>query len=137
MVRITILKENNYSLITIPNLRNNVFSNSTFRWDSNAMEGFPEYMKILYSALYNTTNEVADHIRREEGWDVLPYLRKAVRSPSYPSLTLARWQKDSDITTNNLKYILSKHDSNYWKVIPSHFALNISQHKTPKILFFY
>ncbi|XP_038987779.1 alpha-terpineol synthase, chloroplastic-like isoform X2 [Phoenix dactylifera] len=55
----------------------NLFTNAVQRWDSNAMEGFPEYMKILYSALYNTTNEVADHIHREEGWDALPYLRKA------------------------------------------------------------
>lgn len=55
------------------------------------MEGFPEYMKILYSALYNTTNEAAEHIRKEEGWDALPYLRKAVNSLWYPCFTLACW----------------------------------------------
>nr|WBW04292.1 terpene synthase [Ficus erecta] len=73
----------------------NLFTSAVQRWDSNAMEGFPEYMKILYSALYNTTNEVADHIRREEGWDALPYLRKAWEDLFNAFLTEAKWHYSS------------------------------------------
>ncbi|MBT2920734.1 terpene synthase family protein, partial [Vibrio anguillarum] len=49
----------------------------------------------LYSALYNTTNEVADHIRKEEGWDALPYLRKAWENIFNAFLTEAKWHYNS------------------------------------------
>ncbi|XP_027172070.1 geraniol synthase, chloroplastic-like [Coffea eugenioides] len=45
------------------------------RWDLEAMEGLPEYMRICYMALYNTTNEICYKILKENGWSVLPYLK--------------------------------------------------------------
>ena len=42
------------------------------------MEQLPEYMKICYLALYNTSNDIAYEALNEEGLDVIPYLKKVV-----------------------------------------------------------
>ncbi|KAL3509620.1 hypothetical protein ACH5RR_029021 [Cinchona calisaya] len=52
-----------------------LFTNAIRRWDLEAMEELPEYMKICYMALYNTTNEICYKILKEKGWSVLPYLK--------------------------------------------------------------
>lgn len=48
------------------------------RWDLEAMEALPEYMKICYMALYNTTNETCYKVLKENGWSVLPHLKSTV-----------------------------------------------------------
>nr|QKS73430.1 geraniol synthase [Swertia mussotii] len=54
-----------------------LFTNAIRRWDLKAMEELPEYMRICYMALYNTTNEISYKILKENGWSVLPYLKAA------------------------------------------------------------
>ena len=49
-----------------------------YRWDVNAMDILPEYMKICFLALYNFVNEVAFEYLKQNGNDVIPLLRKAV-----------------------------------------------------------
>ncbi|XP_051125999.1 monoterpene synthase TPS4, chloroplastic-like [Andrographis paniculata] len=53
-----------------------LFTQAIQRWDLNAIEELPEYMKICYMALYNTTNEIAYHVLKEQGRNILPYLAK-------------------------------------------------------------
>jgi len=43
------------------------------------MDQLPEYMKICYMALYNTTNEIAYKIQKEHGLTVVSCLKKTVR----------------------------------------------------------
>nr|A0A7G5KLV3.1 RecName: Full=Monoterpene synthase TPS4, chloroplastic; AltName: Full=Geraniol synthase TPS4; AltName: Full=Terpene synthase 4; Short=CoTPS4; Flags: Precursor [Cananga odorata]QMW48845.1 terpene synthase 4 [Cananga odorata] len=52
-----------------------LFTNAIRRWDLEAMEDLPEYMRICYMALYNTTNEICYKILKQNGWSVLPYLK--------------------------------------------------------------
>nr|ADK62524.1 geraniol synthase [Phyla dulcis]AMK97467.1 geraniol synthase [synthetic construct] len=52
-----------------------LFTEAIRRWDLEAMETLPEYMKICYMALYNTTNEICYKVLKKNGWSVLPYLR--------------------------------------------------------------
>ncbi|GFP97352.1 geraniol synthase chloroplastic [Phtheirospermum japonicum] len=52
-----------------------LFTHAIQRWDLEAMETLPEYMKICYMALYNTTNEICYKVLKENGWSVLPYLK--------------------------------------------------------------
>ncbi|KAL0370868.1 UNVERIFIED_CONTAM: Geraniol synthase, chloroplastic [Sesamum angustifolium] len=52
-----------------------LFTDAIRRWDLEAMETLPEYMKICYMALYNTTNEICYKVLKENGWSVLPYLK--------------------------------------------------------------
>lgn len=49
-----------------------------FRWDIESMERLPEYMKICFLALYNTTNKMGNEILKDQGLNILPYLHKVV-----------------------------------------------------------
>ncbi|KAK3010786.1 hypothetical protein RJ639_011312 [Escallonia herrerae] len=53
-----------------------LFTDAIRRWDLNAIEQLPEYMKICYMALYNTTNEVSYKVLKEHGWSIRSYLQK-------------------------------------------------------------
>ncbi|KAL1558758.1 geraniol synthase, chloroplastic-like [Salvia divinorum] len=52
-----------------------LFTNAIRRWDLEAMETLPEYMKICYMALYNTTNDICYIVLKDTGRTVLPYLK--------------------------------------------------------------
>ena len=49
-----------------------------YRWDVNAINTLPDYMTLCFLALYNTVNEMAYDIFKEQGVKCLPYLTKAV-----------------------------------------------------------
>ncbi|OAY64179.1 Alpha-terpineol synthase, chloroplastic, partial [Ananas comosus] len=68
-----------------------LFTNAIERWDINAVEGLPEYMKVLYSTIYNTSNEMAYALLREGGVDALPYLRKTWHDLCKAFLVEAKW----------------------------------------------
>ncbi|KAJ4981327.1 hypothetical protein NE237_032164 [Protea cynaroides] len=53
-----------------------LFTDAVDRWDMTAMKELPYYMKMSFLALYNTTNEMAYDILKEQGWDILSYLTK-------------------------------------------------------------
>ncbi|CAL0332193.1 unnamed protein product [Lupinus luteus] len=59
-----------------------LFTEAIRRWDLDAIEQLPEYMKICYMALYNTTHEIAYKIQKEHGQTAVAYLK---RTP-YPRL---------------------------------------------------
>ncbi|GER49577.1 geraniol synthase [Striga asiatica] len=52
-----------------------IFTDAIRRWDLDAIDTLPEYMKICYMALYNTTNEICYKVLKQNGWSVLPYLK--------------------------------------------------------------
>ena len=49
-----------------------------FRWDVNAMDGLPDYMKTSFFALHNSVNEMAFDTLKEQGVNIVPYLKKVV-----------------------------------------------------------
>ncbi|RVW72497.1 putative terpene synthase 11 [Vitis vinifera] len=53
-----------------------LFTDAVKRWDLGAMDQLPEYMKICYMALYNTTNDIAYRILKEHGWSVIEDLKR-------------------------------------------------------------
>ncbi|KAG8386980.1 hypothetical protein BUALT_Bualt03G0205000 [Buddleja alternifolia] len=53
-----------------------LFTSAIQRWDLDAIDQLPEYMKICYMALYNTTNEIAYKVLKEQGRNILPYLSR-------------------------------------------------------------
>lgn len=53
-----------------------VFTNTIQRWDINALDGLPEYMRICFLAVFNTVNEMGYHILRDQGFNIIPILRK-------------------------------------------------------------
>ncbi|KAJ8485842.1 hypothetical protein OPV22_018327 [Ensete ventricosum] len=54
-----------------------LFTDAVARWDINAMDKLPEYMKICFLALFNTTNDTAYSVMKEKGLDIIPHLKKA------------------------------------------------------------
>nr|AFE61356.1 copalyl diphosphate synthase [Taiwania cryptomerioides] len=52
-----------------------LFSEAVKRWDLSLVNRMPEEMKICFTGLYETVNEIAEEGRKRQGRDVLPYLR--------------------------------------------------------------
>ncbi|KAK8613384.1 hypothetical protein V6N13_101146 [Hibiscus sabdariffa] len=60
-------------------------------WDVNMVNDLPDYMKLCFLALYNTVNEIAYDILKEQGEVVLPYLTKAWADLLKAFLQEAKW----------------------------------------------
>ncbi|XP_026395394.1 terpene synthase 10-like isoform X2 [Papaver somniferum] len=54
-----------------------LFTKAVERWDINMVEELPDYMKICFLALFNTTNEMAYENMKLHGRNTIPYLHKA------------------------------------------------------------
>lgn len=50
----------------------------SIRWDASAGEMLPKYMQDLYSIIYKTSNEVADHVLKEHGYNMRSLFHKVV-----------------------------------------------------------
>ncbi|XP_021688997.2 probable terpene synthase 11 isoform X2 [Hevea brasiliensis] len=61
------------------------------RWDLSAMEPLPEYMKICYMALYNTTNDIAYMVLKQHGWSIVPHLKRTWIDMFEAFLAEAKW----------------------------------------------
>ncbi|XP_077224041.1 alpha-terpineol synthase, chloroplastic-like isoform X1 [Tasmannia lanceolata] len=68
-----------------------LFTDVVDRWDINAMEGLPEYMKICFLAIFNTVNEVVYDTLKEEGWEITQYLKKLWADICKSFLVEAKW----------------------------------------------
>ncbi|KAF8364597.1 hypothetical protein HHK36_033432 [Tetracentron sinense] len=68
-----------------------LFTDAVERWDVNTLQDLPEYMKICFIALYNTSNEMACEILKEKGWDIIPYIKKAWADLCKAYLVEAKW----------------------------------------------
>ncbi|KAL5731003.1 hypothetical protein ACHQM5_003772 [Ranunculus cassubicifolius] len=53
-----------------------LFTDAVVRWDLNAVDQLPEYMKISFLALYNTVNGIAYDTLKKHGVNIIPFLRK-------------------------------------------------------------
>ncbi|RVW80387.1 (-)-alpha-terpineol synthase [Vitis vinifera] len=68
-----------------------LFTDAVDRWDINAMDPLPEYMKLCFLALYNSTNEMAYDALKEHGLHIISYLRKAWSDLCKSYLLEAKW----------------------------------------------
>ncbi|XP_028808371.1 tricyclene synthase TPS4, chloroplastic-like [Neltuma alba] len=74
-----------------------LFTAAVERWDINAMQDLPEYMKVCFLALYNTVNKMTYEALREHGHNILPYLTRAWADMLRAFLQEARWSHDKHI----------------------------------------
>ncbi|KAK9133625.1 hypothetical protein Scep_013153 [Stephania cephalantha] len=81
-----------------------IFTDAVERWDHKLMNNLPYYMKVCFLALYNTTNEMAYEILKEQGLDILPYLTKSWADFIKAMLQEAKWCKQ--VYTPSLKEYL-------------------------------
>ncbi|KAI3456385.1 hypothetical protein Pfo_013048 [Paulownia fortunei] len=68
-----------------------VFTETIERWDINALDRLPEYMRICFLALFNSANEMAYHILRDQGFNIISNLRKLWAELSRCYYLEARW----------------------------------------------
>ncbi|XP_011623138.1 (-)-alpha-terpineol synthase isoform X2 [Amborella trichopoda] len=68
-----------------------LFTEAVQRWDLNAMEKLPYYMKICYLALYNTTNMISYDILKEKGWNITNYLKEVWAGLGKANMLEAKW----------------------------------------------
>ncbi|XP_042445517.1 alpha-terpineol synthase, chloroplastic-like [Zingiber officinale] len=61
------------------------------RWDVNAIEKLPDYLKLCFLAVFNTANDAAYRITKEKGLHILPYLKRAWRDLCDAFLVEAKW----------------------------------------------
>ncbi|KAG5551796.1 hypothetical protein RHGRI_010025 [Rhododendron griersonianum] len=71
-----------------------LFTDAIQRWDLSAMEQLPQYMKICYMALYNTTNEIGYNILKQHRWSVVPHLKRTWINMIEAFLVEAEWFKN-------------------------------------------
>ncbi|WOL17765.1 putative terpene synthase 11 [Canna indica] len=81
-----------------------LFTNAVKRWEIEAMEDLPEYMKICYMALYNTTNEIGYRVLKEHGKCIISELRKTWVDLCEGFLIESRWY-NSRIVPNLEEYV--------------------------------
>ncbi|KAF9617721.1 hypothetical protein IFM89_038221 [Coptis chinensis] len=68
-----------------------LFTDAVERWDINAVEQLPDYIKLCFFALYNTVNEFAYNALKEHGMNILPYLRKQWVNQCKSYLLESKW----------------------------------------------
>ncbi|KAL5714793.1 hypothetical protein ACHQM5_016705 [Ranunculus cassubicifolius] len=67
------------------------FTDVVARWDVNSLDKLPDYMKICFVALHNSTNEIAYYTLKDNGLNVIPYLKKMWRDQCKAYLVEAKW----------------------------------------------
>ncbi|KAJ9562858.1 hypothetical protein OSB04_008018 [Centaurea solstitialis] len=76
-----------------------LFTKAIRRLDLSEMEQLPEYMKICYMALYNTTSEICNKVLKEHGLSVQPFLLQTWIDMVEAYMVEVEWVKSGTIPT--------------------------------------
>ncbi|XP_042487418.1 alpha-terpineol synthase, chloroplastic-like [Macadamia integrifolia] len=76
-----------------------LFTDAVERWDIEAVEQLPDYMKICFLALFNTVNEMAYVQLKETGFNSLHFLKKEWVDLCKAYLIEAKWYYNNHRTT--------------------------------------
>uniref|UniRef100_A0A2N9HUY7 Uncharacterized protein n=1 Tax=Fagus sylvatica TaxID=28930 RepID=A0A2N9HUY7_FAGSY len=68
-----------------------LFTDAVERWDINAMDQLPDYMKICFLALHNSVNEMAFDTLKEQEFHIIRYLKKVWADLCRSYLLEAKW----------------------------------------------
>ncbi|KAL7088790.1 hypothetical protein ACP275_13G148900 [Erythranthe tilingii] len=68
-----------------------ILTETVERWDINALDRLPEYMRISFLALFNCANELAYKILRDQGLNIISKLRKLWAELSRGYYQEAQW----------------------------------------------
>ncbi|KAK1321034.1 hypothetical protein QJS10_CPA03g00943 [Acorus calamus] len=68
-----------------------LFTDAVNRWELNAPQNLPEYLKVLISALFKTVEEISHEILNKKGVDISSYLKKGWADLCNSFLLEAKW----------------------------------------------
>ncbi|XP_042404134.1 terpene synthase 10-like isoform X1 [Zingiber officinale] len=71
-----------------------IFTDAIERWDVNAVDKLPDYLRLCFLAVFNTANEAAYRVLKEKGFNVLPYLRRSWSDLCKAFLLEAKWSHE-------------------------------------------
>ncbi|KAI3687969.1 hypothetical protein L1987_81674 [Smallanthus sonchifolius] len=109
------------------------FTDIVDRWDINAIEELPDYMKICFLGFYNTINEISYNTFTNTGILILPYLKKAWTDLFKAYLVEARWNY-SGYTPTLKEYLDNAYVSVSGPVVLMHAKFSTSVGATQEIL---
>ncbi|XP_020100943.1 terpene synthase 10-like [Ananas comosus] len=104
-----------------------LFTEAVDRWDALDIKQLPEYMKVCFLALFNTTNNTAYETMREKGLNILPYLKRAWTDLCKAYLVEAKWYNKNYIPT------LEEYLQNGWLSISGHVILSYAYCLVPDL----
>ncbi|GMN68457.1 hypothetical protein TIFTF001_037514 [Ficus carica] len=81
-----------------------LFTDAVERWNINAMDQLPEYMRMCFFALHNTINDMAFVVLKEQGFNIIKYIKKVWTDLCEAYLLEAKWYY-SGYTPNLQEYI--------------------------------
>ncbi|KAG8369466.1 hypothetical protein BUALT_Bualt14G0016600 [Buddleja alternifolia] len=81
-----------------------LFTRAVERWDINELEQLPDYMKICFLALFNSMNELAYDVLKNQGFISISYLKTMWAELCKTYLIEARWVS-SGYTPNLNEYL--------------------------------
>nr|AKN58860.1 monoterpene synthase-like protein [Freesia hybrid cultivar] len=87
------------------------------RWDAEAIEQLPDYMKTCFMALFNTTNLTAYKIMHTKGVNIIPHLRRSWADLCKAYLVEAKWYHSGYVPT------LEEYLDTAWISISGHVVL--------------
>ncbi|KAL3538331.1 hypothetical protein ACH5RR_001697 [Cinchona calisaya] len=76
-----------------------LFTDAVERWDIEAIDQLPDYMKICYFALYNYVNEMACNAAEDHGIHPIHYMKKAWADICKTYLQEAKWYHSGYVPT--------------------------------------
>ncbi|XP_071722522.1 terpene synthase 10-like [Rutidosis leptorrhynchoides] len=76
-----------------------LFTNAIKRWRIDELEQLPYYMRICYSTLFNTINEIASQVLKEQGICIISYLKDSWADLCECYLLEAKWYHNNYIPT--------------------------------------
>ncbi|KAG2700906.1 hypothetical protein I3760_06G019100 [Carya illinoinensis] len=68
-----------------------LFTDAIERWDTNAMDQLPYYMKICFLTLHNAVNEMAFDVLKEKKLHIIRYLKKVMVDLCRSFMLEAKW----------------------------------------------
>nr|QJX58333.1 monoterpene synthase 14 [Salvia officinalis] len=67
------------------------FTDVIRRWDISSIDKLPSYMQLCFLALHNFVNDTAYDVLKEQGFNIIPYLRKSWMDLVEAYLVEAKW----------------------------------------------
>ncbi|XP_077217584.1 alpha-terpineol synthase, chloroplastic-like [Tasmannia lanceolata] len=106
-----------------------LFTDAIDKWDVNATEQLPLYMKICFLALFNTINEMAYDTLQQHGWESIAYLKKLWSDQCHTYLVEAKWYNNRYTPTLD-EYLNNAWVSSTIPLIMGHVYFSLTQKVT-------